>query len=390
MSDLHFIYENDKVYAIREGKVVASAENLATLETKLAWDGADTGYSGGFGEHEDPNNYHDGPCAGCGTPLAPGDQKCEYCGHPAGGQQFPEFDPDGNAAPYGDPGDDYPDMGGNSPWDTTASTRATHIVTPGGLKGKILSRVNDVWGEEVAVRLENGRIAHLRVTEDTRFSTEKTASTRSAAVELTSRLEAPFGSDRASITARLKALEGMRSDAIAAQRTASHEDAQTLDGIVVAADAERGTLRQALDAIEAQEAQAYAYKPLEYTAGPVGESLGGGEASWLDNTVNEMIAEAEGTDFDKVLTEEPHTLVASLSDGTVADMGSTRAVALAHIRSKVAGIAPERAQEITQRFLTSVEETRRSELANRKQTTHKEASAKEDRYAALPDDILFS
>jgi len=387
MSELHFIYENDKVYAIREGKVIASADNLAELEQKVGFG------EPGFGERDPYGHASEGVCPDCGATTF-GD----VCSNPECAQSWT----DSNIlhpSEYGGPRDPQaqhsggdPQEQGHSPWNMQASTDATHVITPGGLKGKILSKTRDVWGEEIAVRLENGRIAHLRVTEDTKFSIEKTASTKTAAESLTAALEAPFGPDRASLLARMEKLRDIRQEAVTAlaSRTASYEDAQTLNGIIVASDAERSTLRQAIDALDAQEAEGYGYKPLEYTAGPVGESLGSGEASWLDGVVNDMIAEAEGTDFDAVLKEEPHTLVASLSDGTVADMGSTRHVALNHIRSKVAGIAPERAEEIARQFLTNVEEARKASLAQRKTATHKEASAQEDRYASLPDDILFS
>jgi hypothetical protein len=89
-----FVFEDDRAYAIREGKVIASADSVDELEDQL----------------EDSEK-------------------------------------------------DSEDEAENKP-----KKQGTHIVTPNGVKGKIVSRVAGVWDEEITVRLENGNIAHYNVS----------------------------------------------------------------------------------------------------------------------------------------------------------------------------------------------------------------------------------
>lgn len=497
MSDLHYIFKNDKVYAVREGKVIAEAASLAELE-KMAWAGAEQAGRTGA------------PCPNCQDPTSPtGD--CFNCAGahplpaaaPAGPHHAPLSDgyPDAGPAafqnartmdvpefaqrgpvpgprrPDQDPGvhqipdfakgasaktahDDGPDYGygeqravnesgggqyhgqcstcgsrgqvgtnsglcevcegdeaardplmrglGNGFHDPSMGTSfdyhddhpphhmAATVVGPGGLKGKVLGKVRGLWSDEVAVRFENGRIAHLRVLNDGSLqggfteSIEKVASTRkSASDELRARLETRFEPTRAGIAARFTELEAIRAEGRAHIASASAAEAAALDSIMLTAEVERGTLRQALDAIEADEAAQAEFAPYAMQAAPAQESLGSGEGNWLDGVVSAMVAEAESQDFDAMLKEEPHMFVASLNDAAVVDMGVTRDMASNFIRSRTAGLATDRRDDIARTFLANVEDARKREASTRKQTIHKEAASREDKFKDLPDDILF-
>lgn len=389
MSDLHYVFKDDKVYAIREGKVVASADTLGDLEKRVAnW--GDLQRS----EYEQPEPEGQYACPNCQKPAHDwGNGTCPHCGEQLVDNESHHHDPYGDDD-HGPMDSDYdPNPGGHhSPWDMTAS-----VVGPGGLKGKVLGKVRDVWGEEVAVRFENGRIAHLRVQQDGSLqggfkeSIEKTASAPAATgADLLARIEAHFDATRQGVTARLAEIESIRMEARERIASASPADASVFDSIMLTAEVERGTLRQALDAIEADEATQAELAPYEMKAAPAQESLGRGEGNWLDGVVSAMVAEAEGQDFDKIANEEPALFVSDLYPGALADTGVTRDMATSHIRSKTAGLARAQADGIERTFLANVEAARKAALSERRTTVHKQAAAREDKYKDLPDDILFS
>lgn len=408
MEDPTYIFKDSEVYAVREGKVVASASSVEELE-KLAFgeDGPDYGYgeqgsSGGPTRMpRDPDDPSPGPgqyiCPNCQTDTHDwGSGSCAHCG-----ERLTDNDPepydlhadDDHGPMDSDPYDVDQGPDHHSPWNMQAS-----VIGPGGIKGKILAKTRDIWGDEVSVRFENGRIAHLRVVHDGTLqggfkeSTEKVSSTTSSpADQLLARLEADFDAGRAGIVARIADLEDICSEGrhLIATRQAS-QNVASLDGIIVTAEAERGTLREALEAIDADAATQAEFAPYEIKAAHSQASIGRGDGGWLDGVVSGMIAEAEGQDFNKIIREGSLLFVSDLDDGAIADTGVTRDMATRHIRSKTAGIDSEAAAGIERDFLAQVEAARRTEVTSRAHGVQKEASTTVDRYADLPDDILFS
>lgn len=368
MDDLNYIFGDDMVYAVHEGQFVASADSIEELE-KMSWGNPGDGYAEhGLGpEHGAGGEL---PCRECGGEVDPLDGRCLHCGY---------------STVHGDPfGHDH-------------NVHAS-VIGPGGIKGTILAKTRDIWGEEVAVRFANGRIAHLRVVPDGtlqggfKASTEKVASTtRTAAEDLQVQLDAGFDTGREGIVARLADLDDICSEGRHHIASATAADAAAFDSIIVAAEVERGTLREALEAIDAEAAANAEFAPYDIQAAPAQASLGSGEGNWLDSTVSAMIADAESQDFDTIVREGALLFVADLNDGALADTGVTRDMAVRDIRSRTAGIDPAVAQEIERDYLAAVEAARRDELSTRAAAVQKHASVDEtDPYADLPDDILFS
>ena len=87
---------------------------------------------------------------------------------------------------------------------------ATHIVTPNGLKGQILGRTPDLWGEEVTIRLENGRVAHLHVSDDLQFVTEDEVLAESPLAALEQQIEEEYSPDRDSLEERQEKLRNIK------------------------------------------------------------------------------------------------------------------------------------------------------------------------------------
>ena len=73
-------------------------------------------------------------------------------------------------------------------------TTATHVQTPNGLKGTILGKQRGLWGDQVTIRLENGRIARFDVTPDDKWEwiTEQKAASLSPLTRLQEKLAAPI------------------------------------------------------------------------------------------------------------------------------------------------------------------------------------------------------
>jgi hypothetical protein len=262
-------------------------------------------------------------------------------------------DPLPAASPDTLPGDDLP-------------PRVTHVETPNGLKGQILGKVKGLWGDQVTIRLENGRIAKFDVTPDLKFTdeaTSKTASTSSPIAALEDRLnELPDGT-KSSLKARLLDLKTLKREASSYIRTASYTDQIKLDQIVVTADLE---LREVTDALAAlEDAEPYA-PPAPFNPQVMEqESMGGGDATWLDNTLGEMISEAEATDFDQMMEEEPSTLVAEMETPALEDAQGVQEHALAHVNSKTAGLDRDAVADFKREFLQRVEAARKLEMERR-------------------------
>lgn len=394
-----FVFENNKAYAFSGGQVVASADSIEELEQKLAFDpgygedhamgdmgagmGGDMGMGGGMGDHGDPDSYHDGPCAHCGTPLAPGEETCSMCGQPAMGHmpEFPEFDPEGNAAPYGNPGDSFPDHG---PMQASVT-----VTTPGGLKGKVLGKQSGLWADELTVRLENGRIIRVPVVDG--LSYERVASTEpepTLVEQLRARLAKAVDPDPTSLLARRHELDEVRKTAAVAVSTASDADAAALDSITVEARHEQAEIDAALAHLDSEEVENF-IPAAPFRSSVVEQESVGRTANWLDGVAEEMIREANATDFERLLSEGPEAFVASLETPALADGGVVRYMAANFVRTKTAAAREDIRDSFETRFLERVEQARRVEAASRKETIAKQAAAEDDQYDSLPDDILF-
>lgn len=262
---------------------------------------------------------------------------------------------------------------------------ATHIETPNGLKGQILGRVSDVWGEQVTVRFENGRILHLPVTSDLKLSTETPAPVGDPVIDLNQRLEAIDASD---LNERAAELTEIRRSAVEhLTKGAAYETEEALHHIVVQADYELG---EVTDALEHQRTEAEAFAPPTPLGVVEQESVGGGKADWLDRTVEDMIAEAEEVDYGQLLDEGPEAFAAGLDDSVLDDGGVVRQMASNYVRTKTAHAEDGVRDRFEAAFLARVEDCRRVQLADRKTTTHKEAATRTEELDSISDEALFS
>lgn len=393
MSDLDptFVFgDDDKVYAYVDGKIVASANDPDELEKKLAgpWDALPPHELDG--DPHDPgmpapqHGEHHGMCPACnGEGAREGYGGCQHCGgtgmDPAGPYGDPAapgaaVDPLPNASPDTLPGDNLP-------------PRATHVTTPNGIKGQILGKQKGLWGDQVTIRLENGRIAKFDVTGDETYSTEKTAKV-ALADTLTERLDAEVTGTKDSLVARIKELKAIKVEAVNRISKAKYTEQQQLHNIVVTADMEIHEVTDALAGLE--DAEPFIPEaPFSSDRAVEQESLGGGDSTWLDNTVEEMIAEAEGQDFDQLLNEGPESFVAELETPALADGGVVHELADSYVSSKVAGLDRTASAEYKEAFLTRVEEVRRAELTSRKEELRAEATQHEASVNDGPDEGIF-
>jgi len=266
------------------------------------------------------------------------------------------------------------------------SKNATHVITPNGLKGRILGKTKDIWGDTVTVRFENGRIVQFPVSDEMRYASEKEEAL-SVTASLRERLNASTDGDRDSLIARVGELKSIRREAQVkiANDGASFADEAELDNISVEAGTELNEVVAALDHINDETTEAYR-PPTMHVAEQA--SLGGNDGTWLDDTFSNMVSEANHTDYDKLMSEGPEAFVAELETPALADSGVTREMASSHIRSKTAGANPDARDSFETAWIDRVETLRRKEILNRKTKAKKEAAAETD-HSNLPDDILF-
>jgi hypothetical protein len=402
--EVTFAFKGDKAFAIREGKVIAQShiDNLGDLE-KVAF-GQDP--MGGQPPMGDPHEINaptempqvpsdiesastlagDKPCPGCGSLGVDGNGRCIGCGYdwrqPDPHGMGPDIEGGFGGAPYGDAGDEFPDHG----------PRQASITTPNGLKGKVLGKVAGLWQDEVTVRLENGRIVHLPVAKDMKFERTASAPKVNSIESLNQRLASSVDGTRESLVARHAALLRLQTEArqIIANGV-SDSDAENLDQVVVAAEVEVVEINDAIAHLDDEHTSAYA-PPAPFSISAAKESaasLGGKDGSWLDKTANEMIAEAESTDFKRLMDEGPEALTAELETPALADAGVVRQMASSFIRTKTAGTDPQVRDPYEATFLNRVEQCRRAEFSTRTQSTQKEAAAQEDAFKDAPDESIF-
>ena len=270
--------------------------------------------------------------------------------------------------------------------DHRSKESATHVITPNGLKGRILGKTKDMWGDTVTVRFENGRIVQFPTSDSLRYASEQ-EEVLSVTASLRERLNAPIEGDSGSLVSRINELKSIRREAQVkiANGDASFEDESELDNIAVEADAELGQVVAALDHINDENTDAYR-PPTMHVAEQA--SLGGNDGTWLDDAFSTMVSEASSTDYDKLMSEGPEAFVAELDTAALANAGATREIASSHIRSKTAGANPQARNSFETAWIDRVETLRRKEILNRKTKAKKEAAAETD-HSNLPDDILF-
>lgn len=352
MTDMNPTYatEDGVTYAIISGKVVASGANLDEVEREV----------NRIVAADDVCSY----CKGSGK--QPSGSFCTYCG--------------GTGNMRGD----------KSPHQTQS---ATHIVTPNGVKGQILSRTAGLWSDEVTVRFDNGQIHSVAVTDKLEFATEqhKTASAKPIDRLYSEINKTANGSGRKTLANRIITLARVKDEAhMLIASGISYEDTRDLHEIVLLADHEVSELKEAIDHIDTAEGEAYTpFKPEQQVL--EGENVGhNNDGTWLDVTLNDMIAESEGTDFDALLDDGPTLMVSEQDDGMVADGGAIRELALSHVRNKTAGLGDqELAAKYENAFVARAEEARRVELAHRKATTKKETATKKSTVDDAPVESLF-
>lgn len=381
MPEPTFVFDDDgNAYAYLNGKIVATASDVDQLEAKLAFDPMAPA----------PTDMQGAPPA---DDLAPpeGDPQQQQ-GDPdvqlalqVLEQKAPELLADQGQEPSAIGQADLPSAAPDTLPQPGMPPHETHVETPNGLKGQILGRVKGLWGDQVTIRLENGRIAKFDVTSDFKFTHEaKNTEASSPLQTLQARLEVSPDSTKAGLVARVAELKKIKAEAGALVRSRKVM-ASEVHELVVLADHELHEVNDALEAMT--DAEPYA-PPAPFNPGVVEqESVGRGESDWLDDTLGQMIDEAENTDFDQMIDEEPGVLVAELETPALEDAEGVQAYAAAHVASKTAGLNSDAVGDFTRAFLARVEAARRTELESREeeQTQQREAAIDD----SGPDEGLF-
>src|SRR4051812_8778361 len=181
-----YIFEDDgTIHVYRAGKVLASGtdmdefEKLAIADLPADAQVMDPGSPDQMGQPQDP-------CPQCG-----GTGNCAACGGGGTFDQTAQGDPLPGAGTDTLPGDNLP-------------PRVTHITTPSGLRGTVLGKVKGLWGDQVTVRLENGRIAKFDVSDDDELTkwADTVPEEESRYSQLESRLAASYDHTKKSLTTR--------------------------------------------------------------------------------------------------------------------------------------------------------------------------------------------
>lgn len=273
-----------------------------------------------------------------------------------------------------------------------ARKTATHIETPNGLKGQIISRVEGLWGDEVTVRFENNQIRRFATTasDDLKYTIKEADAPSNQREALQTMLDEAVIPSRAGLTSRLQQLDTIALEA--AQHIAaefSPVEQAKLHQVVLAADAEKAEVKEALAYLDDVDAENAAPAAPVYAAVEQAEMGRAGADSWLDVTAREMIAESEKEDLDKLLEEEPTKLVSSLDDAAVHNAATVRDIAMAHVIAKTAGFTGDQVNAYRENFVANTESARRRELTYRQENTRQETIVKEAATDAAPDESLF-
>ena len=270
---------------------------------------------------------------------------------------------------------------------------ATHVVTPNGLKGKILGRVAGLWEDEVTIRFENGRVAALPVSKLTFAKEEEEEHEDDEIKELEKKVEASIGSYKpAAIEDRVRELDQIKAQASSLiDSKLSDEDLARVGNVITQANYELNEIDEVIQGLEEQRIAAFEPPaPFKINVVEQGGPTGGRESNWLDGMLNEMIVEANATDYTKLMDEGPEAFVAGLDREVLADSGAVRSIAASWINSKTAAADDDVREKYERVWLARVEEQRRASLSEIKDDMHKEAAAEESvDYDSIGDDSLF-
>ena len=271
---------------------------------------------------------------------------------------------------------------------------ATHVTTPNGLRGSIISRVEGLWGEEITVRFDNNEIrryATAAADDDSwQYETETPEAPADYREYFTSKLNESYEPTRGGLNARLEDLGQVRTGAAnLASHSASLAESRVLDQYVLAAQNESAEIKEALTHLDAVDAENASPAPPVYAAVEQADIGRGKGNDWLDVVAHEMIAESEAQDFDKLLEEGPTLLVSNLDDAAIHDVGIVREAAVNEIVARTAGFQGEEVNKYREAFVTQAELARRNELTYRQENAAKVATVKEAGVADASDEALF-
>lgn len=272
----------------------------------------------------------------------------------------------------------------------SARKKATHVITPNGMKAEILGRTASLWDDEITVRFENGQIRHFAVSHGDGANLQYIAEVPVAenrVEDLQHKIDEVFTPSKEGLVARLNQLEEIRHTAktyILESKSASEQE--QLHKIALAANHEKLEVKEALDYITAAD-EAYEAPMRQYAA--VEQASMGRSDSWLEVVANDMIAESESHDFGKLMQEGPTLLVAGLDDGAIQDARTVREIALNEVTAKTAGFQGDEVEEYRIQYVAAVEVARQLESISRKQSFAREASIKEAEMEGASDESLF-
>lgn len=372
MDKTSYIFEDDAVYALRNGQVIASADTMEELEDNLA-------------EQEGDEQRE--------ASVKTADEACPNCGKSGGCDHGPDEPHDHHSAVEDTEEDaedreDQDDEDDNEEADEERKEAATHIITPNGLKGKIMGKASGLWGDEVTVRFENGHIARIQVAEAGEFVHEASTPTEdnSDVDKIRKVLAAVPDHDEYSLRVREADLNDVLSYVGSVVEGATDDTLLTLEGFRAEAHLELTEVRDALEHI-ASEKEYASIAPYEISVIEQ-ESFGGHTSSWLDKVADDMVKEANAIDYQKLLNEGPEVFVAGLDTAPLSDQGVVRTLASNHIRTKTAGAPADLRDKYESMWLERIEDARRNELSGRKQAIAKRA-ASEPSFDGVPDETLF-
>lgn len=389
MQTATFVFGDDGIKYLYQGnQIVASSPYLDELE-KLAQDFGGTAFGQpDIGMTDPMSQAAPAPCP-CGKPGCPG---CGVQGNAGPAPMNPALPPVMGKDRDRKEEREEEDKERVETDDIMPIEKATHIVTPNGIKGKIVGRARGLWGDEVTVRLENGRIAKYDLVGGEQFVHD--APKTSAYHQLQAKLDEVPALTKGALLKRIEDLREVRKQAKTLVADAPYLDAQKLDEIVITAEHE---IREAAQAIEYIDQQGYE-APRQFTHQAVEQrSMGGGDASWLGDVLADALGEAQATDYDKLMNEGPETLIADLETPVLSDQEAVSDIASEFVTSKTVGLEPTAVQAFHQAFLARVEEVRVKESSarpNRERKVqagqaHKTAKRLADEIANTSDEGLF-
>lgn len=370
-----YVFQNGKVYAFDGRRVIASASDIATLEARLADKGSD------FPNQEEPRGeVHDRD----GKPSDPDRDDTDK-----GKTKTPDSEPFEKDQDTIDYKENY-DEDDKEDEEDDSKNKKTHVVTPNGLRGKILGRSKGVFDDQVTVKWDNGRITSLSTSGVQLEGPKKEKAASNPVERLETRVAQTTPGDRNSMIERRSELMDIKKEASDALRMGAPWDIENrLDTVVASASHELREIREAMEYLDT--AEAVAPPKHDYKAATQADFGHKSASSWLDSVLGDMSREAEATDYEKFMEEGPTLFVIELNDGVLGDAQATRELAASHVRGKTAAAnVPERDQ-YEQLWLERVEAARKEEFESRRQeaASHRQAKqAKTEQYDG-PDEALF-